>query len=92
MTCKGLAIGEGSPVCCYPIRLTGQGQGLMAGGGRGREGGRGHKGDGSGAGPGNKGRTQGRAHRHTMGHEGVGVHEGDKLVQQVGLALEELRC
>lgn len=24
-----------------------------------------------------------------MGHEGVGVHEGDELVQQVGLALEK---
>lgn len=27
-----------------------------------------------------------------MGHEGVGIHEGDKLVQEVRLAIKELRC
>jgi len=31
-------------------------------------------------------------HRHTMGHEGVGIHEGNKLVQKVRLAIKELRC
>ena len=30
-------------------------------------------------------------HGDAVGHEGVGVHEGDELVQQVGLALEQLR-
>ena len=30
-------------------------------------------------------------YRDPVGHEGVGVHDGDQLVQEVGLGVEQLR-